>query len=340
MTKNISVAYLQSKPQWLKIVGSLLVLAVPFLLFLFNAEFPMEAPVAPKRRQLSENSRNDLYTGLQQQQHRRSLEDSFKFEDTADVSDVPPNNQATTDIFDLTSDDTENTKTPLDNPRPTPQLALITEAPAPVPTKTPVPMSPTTVAPFSNAPVSMTPTTVTPSSSAPISASPTTAAPFSNVPVSIAPTSAAPIPDHSSAPVQVTNPPIPAPANSPAPVPATTTATDAFGNYQNVTYRPGVINTIENGLLLSDGLTSKIIALSGSKVAYHNGDQSDAKFHEWPDGGDIFVDTRPENPGGYILVSNSENDKKNAGGVGALTFDAGKFLKEMKRSDGKESLLT
>ena len=56
-------------------------------------------------------------------------------------------------------------------------------------------------------------------------------------------------------------------------------------------------------------------------MKYHNGEESDAKFHDWPDGGDVFVDTRSENQGGWIYVSNSEEDVEGKGGVGALTFD-------------------
>jgi len=87
-------------------------------------------------------------------------------------------------------------------------------------------------------------------------------------------------------------------------------------------YKPGLINTIENGLHLSEGLTSRVIAISGQKVSYANGETSNLTFHEWPDGGEVFPDQRPDNEGGWILVSNSEEDQVGKGGVGAITFDS------------------
>ena len=88
-----------------------------------------------------------------------------------------------------------------------------------------------------------------------------------------------------------------------------------------VLYRPGNLTTTKLGLLLSEGLDVRLIAETGSKVAYVNGKQSKEKFHGQPDAGETFVDTRPENPGGWIYVSNSEMAEVRAGGVGALTFN-------------------
>ncbi|CAB9507191.1 osmC-like protein [Seminavis robusta] len=97
---------------------------------------------------------------------------------------------------------------------------------------------------------------------------------------------------------------------------------DPNNPHQNITFKIGLINKIENGLLLSEGLKSHVIAESGRKVRYYNQEQSSSVFHDWPDGGDVFVDTRPENPGGWVLISNSEEDREGQGGVGAITFDA------------------
>jgi hypothetical protein len=90
-----------------------------------------------------------------------------------------------------------------------------------------------------------------------------------------------------------------------------------------VTYFPGLLTVEENGLLLSQGLKSRIIARSGSKVLYSNGNQSDVPFHFAPDFGATFAvpDYAAENQGGWVYVSNSEVRDEGKGGVGAITFD-------------------
>lgn len=89
-----------------------------------------------------------------------------------------------------------------------------------------------------------------------------------------------------------------------------------------VTYLPGLLTVSENGLLLSQGLTSRIIARSGSNVSYSDGSTSDLPFHMRPDAGATFrvPDDAIENKGGWVYVGNSEVDYKK-GGVGAITFD-------------------
>ncbi|EEC49612.1 predicted protein [Phaeodactylum tricornutum CCAP 1055/1] len=88
------------------------------------------------------------------------------------------------------------------------------------------------------------------------------------------------------------------------------------------TYVPGHLTRSENGLLLSEGLKSRILAQSGQRVPYGTGGQSSINFHGLPDFGAIYKDERPGNEGGWIYVSNSEVRLiKNKGGVGALTFD-------------------
>ena len=87
---------------------------------------------------------------------------------------------------------------------------------------------------------------------------------------------------------------------------------------RNVTYLPGMLTVMERDLILSQGLTSRIIALSGVPVLYADGTTSVDDFHPWPDGAATFIDNRPGNEGGWLYLSNVE-DKK--GGVGALTFD-------------------
>jgi len=51
-----------------------------------------------------------------------------------------------------------------------------------------------------------------------------------------------------------------------------------------LTYVPGEATVYENGLLLSTGLTSRIIATKNTKVQYHNGGESSENFHSAPDG--------------------------------------------------------
>lgn len=93
-----------------------------------------------------------------------------------------------------------------------------------------------------------------------------------------------------------------------------------------VSYVPGRLSVYQNKLLLSEGLESRVIATAGLPVDYAGGGRSLDLFHPFPDFGATFHD--PENPGGWIYVSNSEVRKKHftefpqKGGVGALTFDS------------------
>lgn len=65
-----------------------------------------------------------------------------------------------------------------------------------------------------------------------------------------------------------------------------------------ITYRPGALSVSENGLLLSRGLTSKIIAKTDEFVTYKDGSRSAIRFHDQPDAGAIFADESPTNAGG------------------------------------------
>jgi hypothetical protein len=95
---------------------------------------------------------------------------------------------------------------------------------------------------------------------------------------------------------------------------------------RDVTYIPGNLTVSKNGLILSEGLTAKIIGNATQKFTYFNGQKSDLPFHILPDAGACFVDPRPWNVGGWIYASNSEAPKVKdgdlfPGGVGALTFN-------------------
>ena len=81
---------------------------------------------------------------------------------------------------------------------------------------------------------------------------------------------------------------------------------------QNISYVPGDLTVRENGLLLSTGLKSKIIAESGKPLPV-----TDQKFITLPDGAACF----PTNEGGWVYVINSEDSDKK-GGVGAIYFNS------------------
>ena len=137
------------------------------------------------------------------------------------------------------------------------------------------------------------------------------------------------------------------PLASPTPAPTPAFNGDAIDGSHPPTYVPGNLTTYMNGLLLSEGLSAKIIAHSGEKVELHNGGGggtsstnvifddkgndknnnfqfSKDKFHGMPDAGATFPiddggdDTSDD--GGWIYVSNSELENQK-GGVGAMTFD-------------------
>lgn len=89
-----------------------------------------------------------------------------------------------------------------------------------------------------------------------------------------------------------------------------------------ITYFPGQLNVKQNGLILSAGLKSRIIAKKGQAVQFIlKRGQSKEKFHADPDAGATFADPSPNNEGGWIYVSNSEIRNTATGGVGAITFN-------------------
>jgi hypothetical protein len=97
-----------------------------------------------------------------------------------------------------------------------------------------------------------------------------------------------------------------------------------------VTYVPGELRVTENGLVLSMGLQSRIIARTNESVISFDGRLSSAVFHEWPNAGACF--DHPD--GGWVYVSNSEV-KYGKGGVGAIYFDAnGNILNYDRLLDG------
>ena len=117
-----------------------------------------------------------------------------------------------------------------------------------------------------------------------------------------------------------TSTPTASPTSTPAASP-TSTPTASPTLSLPPTYIPGNLTTFQAGLLLSDGLEARIVAYAGNPVVYQDGSTSTAPFHGKPDAGATFPDARPNNPGGFVYVSNSELDNAQ-GGVGAMTFDS------------------
>lgn len=103
----------------------------------------------------------------------------------------------------------------------------------------------------------------------------------------------------------------------------TTIDTDYHTSNQILSYHPGKLyfdHDLE--IFLSEGLTARLIAKSGSVVPYgaHKQPQSsEIPFHESPDAAGCF----PSSDGGWYYMSNSEvGDRQDAdGGVGKITFD-------------------
>ena len=83
----------------------------------------------------------------------------------------------------------------------------------------------------------------------------------------------------------------------------------------------GQVTVSSLGLRLSKGLSAKIIAQAGKSVEYTSPERfrssSQLKFHTNPDGAAVF----PLNDGGWIYMSNAENEKAQ-GGVFGVEFDS------------------
>ena len=92
---------------------------------------------------------------------------------------------------------------------------------------------------------------------------------------------------------------------------------------ENISYVPGKLNVISNGLHLSEGLQSRIVATSGQPIVLtgitsEGAFTTDDTFHPLPDGAAVYqwVET-----GGWIYVSNSEVWEEGGGGVSGIYFD-------------------
>jgi len=129
---------------------------------------------------------------------------------------------------------------------------------------------------------------------------------------------------------QTAQPTVP-PTMSPTTIPTVQPSKTPSDPPVTATYVPGQLTVSQNGLLLSQGLTSRILATTNLTVKYDIGGESSIAFQMRPDFGATFIDTRPSNDGGFIYVINSEVKKvKQKGGVGAFTFDKDGNLREYK----------
>ena len=81
----------------------------------------------------------------------------------------------------------------------------------------------------------------------------------------------------------------------------------------------------EIGIQISEGLNARVLARVNQRVRYADGSVSTLRFHEALDGAGVA----PLPDGGYVYVSNSENDNRR-GGVFGLYFDENGEITEYK----------
>ena len=123
-------------------------------------------------------------------------------------------------------------------------------------------------------------------------------------------------PSTSPTPVPSTSPITASPTPNPTTAPPTSAPTPANPYF----FGDEFITREDLGIQMSAGLNVKLIAKTGDKVQYANGEESDDRWHTKSDAAGI-VPLDPENPleGGYVYMSNSESDDE--GGVYGLYFD-------------------
>jgi hypothetical protein len=183
-----------------------------------------------------------------------------------------------------------------------------------------------TVVPASPGQDSLAPTIVVTTVSSP---SPTTEAPTTTKPTSIptrAPITNTPTINPTKPPTTTKPTSIPTkapttrkPTNAPTSALPTQLPTDVpSASPADPTLVLGKLVTVENGMTLSEGLSSRLIATTNQTILYGTGVFSALRMHGHAAGGDTFVDTRPGNPGGWVYLSGRDEA---VGGVAALTFN-------------------
>jgi len=123
-----------------------------------------------------------------------------------------------------------------------------------------------------------------------------------------------------------TPPPTPSPTTS-RPTNKPTTSQPSSSPTPNNPYFFGeeFVTVPSLGIEMSAGLRVKLIARTGRKVQYANGDESDRSWHSNSDAAGII----PLEDGGYVYMSNSEADD-GKGGVYGLYFNAEGEITEYK----------
>lgn len=97
-------------------------------------------------------------------------------------------------------------------------------------------------------------------------------------------------------------------------------------NTRATSYDPGNFahqkRSTDSRLILSNGLSATPIGIAGEYVLFHDGTQSNIRFHKNPDAAAVFESNET---GGWLHVSNAENIPIGStwenGGVGAIEFD-------------------
>ena len=87
----------------------------------------------------------------------------------------------------------------------------------------------------------------------------------------------------------------------------------------------------ELGIEISKGLTVRLIAQTGTKVQYANGEESGLSWHAYSDAAGIVpLNFHSPLEDGYVYVSNSEDKDSGSGGVYGLYFDKDGNITEYK----------
>lgn len=127
--------------------------------------------------------------------------------------------------------------------------------------------------------------------------------------------------------IRPTGTPSKLPSGTPSEMSSNHPTTSEAPTNEPITYVPGKLTVESNGLLLSEGLASRVVARSGQSVILTGNTEetenrklvSSTPFHFKPDGAAAYE--WDEIPGGWIYVSNSEVWDVGGGGVGAIYFD-------------------
>lgn len=152
----------------------------------------------------------------------------------------------------------------------------------------------------------------------------------------LSPISSEPTPVPSIGPTPVLTP---FPTSDPTMVPSGYPTNSPFKLFN---YGESLYTNQEIGIQISQGLNARVLARVNQRVRYADGGVSSLRFHEALDGAGVA----PLPDGGYVYVSNSENDNRR-GGVFGLYFDENGEITEYKallqgttwNCGGKETVL-